>query len=149
MINFIGFCIGFPNNAIVKFEWRFRNITMATAYQKVVEFCETFGHKTYDEPRCDVPDDLITLRLKLIDEEIRELGEAFATRNFVEVVDALADITVVTLGMGATFGINMDHSKFVFRDSSSDVWETDPESIQDLIDDVRSFYNTLNEYYNL
>ncbi len=85
---------------------------MQTNFQKVAEFCRTFGHPVESSPVYDVftsNPELVKLRLALNDEEIKELCEAFHERDLVEVIDALADILVVAYGMGVTCGINLDH----------------------------------------
>src|SRR5205823_15110373 len=45
---------------------------------------------------------------RLIREEIAELCKAVKEKDYIETVDALADIIYVVLGMGARIGINMD-----------------------------------------
>lgn len=44
------------------------------------------------------------LYVNLIDEEVKELKEAIAAGNMVEVLDALEDITVVTIGAMHSMG---------------------------------------------
>ena len=51
--------------------------------------------------------DTRTLRVKLIEEEVRELKEALQNNDFVEVVDALADILYVTYGAGVAWGVDL------------------------------------------
>lgn len=48
------------------------------------------------------------LRLKLIDEEVRELHEAVGKDNLVEIADALADLLYVTYGYALTLGIDIN-----------------------------------------
>jgi predicted HAD superfamily Cof-like phosphohydrolase len=48
------------------------------------------------------------LRLDLISEELEELKNAMASRDLLEVADALTDILYVTYGAGHAFGINLD-----------------------------------------
>lgn len=48
------------------------------------------------------------LRLKLIDEEVRELHEAVGNDNLVEIADALADLLYVTYGYALTLGIDIN-----------------------------------------
>ena len=83
-----------------------------TNFEKAIEFNKSFGVFVSDTVVTDIFDtnpSLSKLRLSLIVEEINELIDAFSTRNFVEVIDALADILVVVYGAGASFGINLDH----------------------------------------
>lgn len=76
-------------------------------FKKVIEF-----HELFDSPAKSNPhfpnDNLIGLRLRLIDEEVDELKEAIEQRDIVEVADALTDILYVVYGMGITFGIDLD-----------------------------------------
>jgi len=83
-----------------------------TNFEKAIEFNKSFGVFVSDTVVRDIFDtnpSLSKLRLSLIVEEINELMDAFSTRNFVEVIDALADILVVVYGAGASFGINLDN----------------------------------------
>lgn len=87
-----------------------------TNFQKSIEFNKSFGVFTSDtlvSNLFDIDPFLSKLRLSLIQEEIGELIDAFKTCNFIEVIDALADILVVVYGAGASFGINLDTN---FRD---------------------------------
>lgn len=54
----------------------------------------------------DVPE--FAMRQVLIDEEFDELMIARSQDDFVEVVDALADMIYVIYGAGLTFGVNLD-----------------------------------------
>ena len=88
-------------------------LTMAkqTNFEKVVEFNQSFGVTTHSAPKRDVftsDEKLVKLRLSLITEEVDELKEALAGHDFVETIDALADILYVVYGAGASFGIDLD-----------------------------------------
>ena len=48
------------------------------------------------------------MRIKLIDEELKEFREAIKNKDIVEVADALTDILYVTYGAGHAFGIDLD-----------------------------------------
>jgi predicted HAD superfamily Cof-like phosphohydrolase len=48
------------------------------------------------------------LRYDLIDEELKELGQAIEERNIVEVADALTDLLYVVYGAGHSFGLDLD-----------------------------------------
>lgn len=58
------------------------------------------------------PQDVIDLRLRLIDEEVQELKDAIATNNLYLIADALADIKYVIFGAEITFGIVVNDSIF-------------------------------------
>jgi len=53
-------------------------------------------------------DNIVKLRIDLIEEELNELIEAVKKKDLVEVADALTDILYVTYGAGHAFGINLD-----------------------------------------
>ena len=63
-----------------------------------------------DQPeKSGFPDDnIIDLRLDLINEEYKELRDAVEADDIVEVADALTDMLYVVYGMGHAFGINLD-----------------------------------------
>lgn len=80
-------------------------------FQKVIEFNNTFGITVHNEPQHDIFDTdpkLVTYRLSLIREEINELSEAIENHDFVEIIDALADILYVVYGMGCSIGADLD-----------------------------------------
>ncbi len=82
-----------------------------TKYLSPLVLVETF-HLTYGQvvritPRLNVPERL--LRVALIDEEVKELKEAIENNDFIEVVDALADILYVVYGAAITHGIHLDY----------------------------------------
>ena len=86
---------------------------MATNFEKVVDFNTRFGviesHKI--TPKLNILEsdpNTVEFCLKLIREEVRELEDAVKNKDYVEVVDALADILYVTYGMSARIGIHMD-----------------------------------------
>ncbi len=71
---------------------------------QVSEFHKTFGHPIVAKPaipakeRCE-------LRVSLIAEELKELEEAIAANDLVEVADALCDIQYVLSGAVLEFGL--------------------------------------------
>ena len=82
-----------------------------TNFQKVTEFNNAFGLTVHEKPQLDITQTdpkLVKLRLSLIEEETRELSEAIANNDFVEIVDALADILYVAYGAGSAFGVDLD-----------------------------------------
>jgi predicted HAD superfamily Cof-like phosphohydrolase len=70
---------------------------------KVREFHKTFNHNINDEPTI-VSQDEFDLRIKLLQEEIDELKEAYANKDLVEVGDALTDIQYILAGTYVSFG---------------------------------------------
>jgi hypothetical protein len=82
-----------------------------TGYEMVKQFHSVFQHPIKDTPDVSVfvaNPKLVNLRYSLIDEETKELIEAYEREDTVEMVDALADINYVVFGAGLAFGINLD-----------------------------------------
>ena len=78
-----------------------------TNFEKVKEFHNTYGVITHTKPT--FPDtDTTILRVDLIEEELKELNEALAEKDIIEVADALTDLLYVIYGMGDVFGIDLD-----------------------------------------
>lgn len=73
----------------------------------VEEFHLTYGQKVRIIPNIDIAER--QLRIELIREEAEELETATNENDFIEVVDALADILYVTYGAAVAHGINIDH----------------------------------------
>jgi len=91
-----------------------------TNFQKVVDFNRGFGVKVHDKLQKDILNDkkLVKYRLDLILEEVNELKEALEKNDIKEVIDALSDISYVTYGMGASFGIDLDKSFDIVHESN-------------------------------
>ncbi|GGH08289.1 nucleoside triphosphate pyrophosphohydrolase family protein [Mucilaginibacter phyllosphaerae] len=76
----------------------------ASPLNQVAEFHKTFKHPVLNQPtipakaRCD-------LRVALLAEEVKELQEAIADNNLVEIADALCDIQYVLAGAILEFGL--------------------------------------------
>ena len=78
-----------------------------TNFEKVKQFMQTFGQEV--KTKASFSDEKTNqLRLDLISEELEELKNAMASRDLLEVADALTDILYVTYGAGHAFGINLD-----------------------------------------
>jgi predicted HAD superfamily Cof-like phosphohydrolase len=84
----------------------------ATNFEKVTEeFMKNMGQKVFYKPQMNIFDSepkTVDLRLKLIEEEVRELADAMKAKDMVETIDALGDILYVVYGAGGAFGINLD-----------------------------------------
>lgn len=79
------------------------------ALNQVSEFHKTFKHPILPTPQ--IPDSSrCALRVSLIAEELKELEEAIAQRDLVEIADALCDIQYVLSGAILEFGMG---DKFV------------------------------------
>jgi predicted HAD superfamily Cof-like phosphohydrolase len=86
-------------------------IAITTPFKQVEEFHTTFGHpvkKDIQNNIFDLNPNIVKFRLDLINEEIKELKEAFYKTDYIEFVDALGDILYVIFGMCHVFGINYD-----------------------------------------
>ncbi len=82
------------------------------ALNSVAEFHKTFKHPILPSPQ--IPSaDRCRLRVSLIAEELKELEEAIADNDLVEVADALADIQYVLSGAILEFGLG-DKFKTLF-----------------------------------
>ena len=82
------------------------------ALRQVAEFHRTFKHPILDEPTIPAAD-RCRLRVALIAEELKELEEAIADNDIVEVADALCDIQYVLAGAVLEFGLG-DQFKTLF-----------------------------------
>ena len=79
-----------------------------TNFEKVKQFMQTFGQEV--KTKASFSDEKTNqLRLDLISEELEELKNAMASKDLLEVADALTDILYVTYGAGHAFGINLDN----------------------------------------
>ena len=76
---------------------------------QVAEFHKTFQHPIHTQPLIPAPE-RCQLRVSLIAEELKELEEAIAAGDLVEVADALCDIQYVLSGAVLEFGLG---EKFV------------------------------------
>ena len=101
-----------------------------TNFEKVGLFMTTFGQEVKKKPSLST-DKINDLRIKLIEEELKEFKEAILNKDLKEVADALTDILYVTYGAGHAFGINLDDC---FE-------EVQKSNMSKLGDDGRPIYN--------
>ena len=78
-----------------------------TNFEKVGLFMKTFGQEVKLNASFS-SDKINTLRIDLIEEELKELKDAIKKKDLKEAVDALTDILYVTYGAGHAFGIDLD-----------------------------------------
>jgi predicted HAD superfamily Cof-like phosphohydrolase len=71
----------------------------------LVEFHRVFGAHLENTPTVDLPDEVITLRVSLIQEELNEYRHAAETHDLVAVADALSDLMYVVLGTYVSHGL--------------------------------------------
>ena len=78
-----------------------------TNFEKVAVFMKTFGQEIKTKPSLS-SNKINTLRINLIEEELKELKHAIENKDLKETIDALTDILYVTYGAGHAFGVNLD-----------------------------------------
>ena len=78
-----------------------------TNFDMVREFMNKFGQEVRETPSFP-PNEVQSLRLNLIKEELGELWDAMQDKDLVEIADALTDILYVTYGAGLAYGIDLD-----------------------------------------
>jgi predicted HAD superfamily Cof-like phosphohydrolase len=82
-----------------------------TCFEKVVDFNKCFGSHIsteHDKNLYLTHPNIVSLKYGLVDEEVKELDEAYLENDIKEIIDALCDIKYVLYGMAAAFGINSD-----------------------------------------
>lgn len=103
-------------------------------FEKIKEFHNCFSHPCPSKIQKEVvtkDQDLVKLRLDLIDEEVKELHDAVKENNFTEIIDALSDILYVVYGAGAAFGIDLDKSfNIVHNSNMTKLASTEQEAIK-------------------
>lgn len=80
-------------------------MTTTNYYQDVGDFHRKFDIPDFDPRKpCEFPDpEIVQYRVKFIEEELNELKKAISENNLVDVMDALADLTYVSLGTAHYF----------------------------------------------
>lgn len=79
-------------------------MSLDKAINDVVEFHKEFGLPVRTVPQIPLETER-ALRYDLLDEEMDELGKAWAEDDLVEITDALTDIIYVAIGMALSYGI--------------------------------------------
>jgi len=103
-------------------------------FEKVVDFNCQFGviKSTDLIPQPDIIKNdpkQVEFCLKLIREEVSELETAVKENDYIEMVDALADILYVVYGMGARIGMDMDVAfDMVHKNNMSKLCETEDDA---------------------
>ena len=92
---------------------------MTTNFDKVRAFMRIMGQETPSSPvKPETIPETTKLRVALIEEELNELKDAVQKHDFVEVIDALADILYVTYGAGAAWGVDLQKAFDLVHDSN-------------------------------
>ena len=68
-------------------------------------FHQTFKVWLAYQPTLDVPEDVLAVRVRLLEEELAEYQEAVQSGDLVAVADALTDLLYVLLGTYVTHGL--------------------------------------------
>jgi NTP pyrophosphatase (non-canonical NTP hydrolase) len=104
-----------------------------TNFEKVIEFNKCFGLPHYNNIKKNIIIDnpkLTKLRLALITEENEELHDAVEKNDFIEIIDALADLLYVVYGAGSSFGIDLDKAfNLVHKSNMTKLCKTKTEAI--------------------
>ena len=126
-------------------------VNKKTNFEKVVEFNKSFGVPVSDTPLKNVVVEnptLTKLRLDLILEETKELADAVRENDFVEIVDALADILYVVYGAGTSFGIDLDRAfDIVHRSNMTKLCKTE-EIARETVESYRTKYEAGTSPYD-
>lgn len=99
--------------------------------QKLKEFHEKFELVIRDTPYTNLFDDenLVNLRMKLIEEEWKELQEAVRNKDHVEVLDAITDSIYVLVGMCISCGFDIDKAfDLVHQSNMSKLCDTEEQA---------------------
>jgi predicted HAD superfamily Cof-like phosphohydrolase len=95
--------------------FRRRRSDMAEGWKKpldaaaaVAEFHKAFNLPMQQFPTTEVGDDLVKLRVALLEEEVDEFVTASEKGDLIAIADALADIVYVIYGTALTYGIDLD-----------------------------------------
>jgi predicted HAD superfamily Cof-like phosphohydrolase len=77
-------------------------------FKKVGEFNTLFEHPCNAQVQIDIFNfkKIVDLRLKLIEEEFKELTKAISEQNMTEIIDGVCDLLYVVYGMMHVFGLN-------------------------------------------
>jgi len=113
------------------------------------EFMKNFGQKVFDVPQTKIFDadpKTVTLRLKLIEEEVKELEEAMQAKDMVETVDALGDILYVVYGAGGAFGINLDQAFDLIHKSNMTKLCSTEEEAKETVEWYKNNYTPEGKY---
>ena len=86
-------------------------------FDQVAEFMNVSEQPVRSSP-VRVDDKTLDFRLSLVEEETRELHSAVENHDYVEIVDALADIIYVVDGFAHTLGVDMNEAFRLVHESN-------------------------------
>ena len=99
-----------PKNPYTYTDYKYTDAKNSKAYANEDSYSSLQNSFIYMRPELfiDSPH-IITLRLALIDEEVKELNVAITNNDIIETRDALADILYVVYGIADVLGIDIDN----------------------------------------
>ena len=128
-------------------------MSIKTNFQKIIEFqvCSNTGYRT--EPYlnvCEESPKVVKLRKDLIDEEFGELKDAVKAHDFIEIIDALADILYVVYGACACFGIDANNIYSIVEDFfnfslQKEITKTNPNLVKLKLSDIQTEINKFHK----
>lgn len=120
-------------------------MSVKTDYEKVCEFNEAFDFPQYND---FVNEKTLKLRLDLIKEELDELKEAYSNTDFIEILDACADILYVAYGMAYTYKINSDEFlNYLVLNNNISLFKNIVSNNTQIIE-IKKIINMIYEEYN-
>lgn len=112
----------------------------------VMDFHKLFGAYIWDKPH--IPDaKTCELRISLLQEELNELKEAIASKDLVEIADALADIQYVLSGAVISFGFHD-----IFADLFDEVQRSNMSKASDTMEEAQETvkkYKALDQQWSV
>merc|ERR1712093_645310 len=110
---------------------------------------KNFGQKVFYAPQMHIFDNdpkTVTLRLKLIKEETKELAEAMKAKDMIETIDALGDILYVVYVAGGAFGIDLDKAfDLIHKSNMTKLCKTEEEA-QETVEWYKNNYTPGGKY---
>lgn len=88
---------------------------MKSSLSKLIEFHKAGGGSVEKKPTALITEDLIDLRLDLLQEELHEYRRAAKTQDLIGVADALTDLLYVLLGTFVAHGLQ-NHAVELFEE---------------------------------
>lgn len=121
-----------------------------TNFIKVKDFMKTGGQSTPDtlDSKLLLNKDLVTLRLNLIDEELKELKKGVHEHDMTEVIDGIGDLLYVVYGMAAAFGIDADNIFNIVHESNMSKFCKTEEEAYKTVQSYQELYNTGKSSYD-
>jgi len=101
-------------------------------FQDVAEFMNVSEQPVRTVPAA-VDDKVLDFRLSLVQEEANELADAVKEKDYVEMVDALADIIYVVDGFAHTIGVDLNEAFRLVHESNMTKFCTSEEEAKETV----------------